>query len=257
MSNNNDDPFFKLLKNTYSYNKEPGDKRSLADLYSNFKETNNRYQQQNLNSFIRKPGNNGVNLNNYAFRTEYRPHDNMKLEFYERADPNYVEEEDRAHDKPFGERSDTEIMTEDIEDVDEDEEQQDGQEEEMEVEEEHSDEQKPGGVIPDVTVSPLKANQNHLQSFAYQKGKTRQPTIKELLSKTGKIKKKDGADAENGKKMNKGEAKTAPPKPKEPTKEERMEMLKNELKKKAMVEKEQQRKNAFEAEEARKKIVRD
>lgn len=253
MSNNNQDPFFKLLKDNFTFTKQPGEKRNLTDLYSSFKEKNTKYQQKSMNNYVRKSGNNGFNFGNFTRRTEYHPNDNVRLEFYERDDPNFVAEEDRAFDKPFGERSDTEIMEEDIEDADEEEQEEEGPEEEIEVEGENN-EQKSGGVVPEIAVSPLTANQNHLQTFAYNKTKTRQPTLKELLLKTGKIKKKDAAD---GKKMNKGEAKTAPPKPREPTKEERMEKLKEELRKKAQTEKEQQRKQAFDAEEMKRKAVRN
>ena len=235
-----DDPFYKLFKDKFQYipNKPVPEQRSMEDLYSKFKAKTNVFQQRIAPDIDQKREiiHNALENNvNYITNYQTYPDHKMKATLLENIGPIIVTESPELVDQ---------ISYSPTESV-------------------HSYQDDPIEPVLDYNISPLKPPQNHLEDFTYKKKTpTRQLTLAELLQRTGKIKKRTEIKAEkkpkDDEKMDeeppqpKPEYKVVELKPKEPTKEEQLAKLKDELKTKSIMAKQREKEIA---DEIRRKAV--
>lgn len=240
----NNDPFYKLFKDTFSYNpRKPSTEKkpNMGDLYSHFKQKTNIFHQRITPNDVQKQEILNINLQNninHVYNTEVLPQQNYKVTILERQPTLVLSEDD--HVSPKSNDS--------------------------------------GNVVPEAQRSPLKAPENHLKVYEYKaKPKEHQLTLKELLARTSKIKKKsenlvevnhnEWLEEKNGEQQgaqykihelkppeqNKRRTSPSPePKPKKLTDEETRERLRQELQAKAAEERKQKQR---QAEEIKRKAV--
>lgn len=261
MSNNpSEEPFYKLLKDSFSYNKnkESTEKKTITDYYSTFKDKTNMFRQRIKPDETQKKEimNNVLENNiNYIYNTEILPKEKLKVTYLQDA-PRIIIEDEPHQVLSESESHDTVVIS------------SDGENQRL----------LSPTMVQEFSISP-KGTENDFRSYMYQKHKERQPTLAEILAKSKKIQKKtdnlvevdfhhpeddietfERRKGENGQRIIMPQTVTqrrvSPiPKPRDTTKEDQLAKLKNDLKALTQEKHQKIKKERDAEEEMRRKAV--